>query len=41
MNQASKLLLVVPVFPPSGTPRSFNFFPVPRFITPSSIEVIW
>ena len=40
INQASKLLLVVPVLPAIGTFKSFNFFPVPLVITPFKIDVI-
>ena len=41
MNQASKLSLVVPVFPAKGTLREFSFLAVPLFTAPLSIEVIW
>jgi len=34
-------LFVVPVFPAKSKLRSLKRFPVPLFITPSSIDVIW
>ena len=40
MNQASKLLLVVPVLPASGTFKSLSFLPVPLVDYSINIEVI-
>ena len=40
INQASKFLFVVPVFPAKGTFRSLSFLPVPLVTTPFNIEVI-
>ena len=34
INQASKLSLVVPVFPAKGTFKDFNFFAVPLSTAP-------
>ena len=40
INQASKFLFVVPVFPAIGTFKVLSFFPVPLLTTPSRIDVI-
>ena len=39
-NQAERYSLVVPVLPPTQRPRPRALAPVPRWTTPSSIELI-
>ena len=40
MNQASKLLLVVPVLPAKGTFNDLSFFAVPLLTAPLKIDEI-